>query len=455
MMDEVIDVGANLQDLGSHRTGLPAHEYFGGPFDGGVGEMISKLRYLKPSAELRQQFQYNNLMYEALSHLTVLHSTKNQTYEEYVGEKFFQPLNMTSTTYSVKEAEGSGLLANSFVQHGRDLAFGIQGTVREVVPYMLRPGQENIWAGAAGIFSTARDMVKWLSMLMNSGIDPISNSTIVTSDIITHAANGVSVSAGTGDFPELSPQVYGCAQWGFSYRGHETVEHTGHNPGYHSQVARYPNDNIGVIVLTNNENAYFVAEAIKYRLTDELLGLDFVDWEPRDLTIQNTFADAYQAITIPENPSDPSTPFADMEGTYSHPAYGTFNACYIDTSPSEGCATAVNHPVIQQVLGNSTTPALVMPYPRYWAKYILFQHFDGNLFNASMIWTNWDMRREEGLETNMDEVTEGDVITGQDARFVAEWIDGQWALRGDFWGASGDVVIQVGEGQGEVVFDRV
>ncbi len=179
MMDEVIDVGANLQDLGSHRTGLPAHEYFGGPFDGGVGEMvnedfppffvmmfdhisiwqISKLRYLKPSAELRQQFQYNNLMYEALSHLVVLHSTKNQTYEEYVGEKFFQPLNMTSSTYSVKEAESSGLLANSFVQHGRDLAFGIQGTAREVVPFMLRPGQENIWAGAAGIFSTARDMV--------------------------------------------------------------------------------------------------------------------------------------------------------------------------------------------------------------------------------------------------------------------------------------------------------
>ncbi len=38
---------------------------------------------------------------------------------------------------------------------------------------------------------------------MNNGVDPVSNNTIVSSDIITHAANGVSVSAGTGDFPEL------------------------------------------------------------------------------------------------------------------------------------------------------------------------------------------------------------------------------------------------------------
>lgn len=92
-------------------------------------------------------------------------------------------------------------------------------------------------------------------MLMNDGVDPVSGSTIVSSDIIAHAANGVSVSSGMGDYPELvsvrfifitkpylysgpiqSPQVYGCAQWGFSYHGHDTFEHSGHNPGYHSQV---------------------------------------------------------------------------------------------------------------------------------------------------------------------------------------------------------------------------
>lgn len=98
-------------------------------------------------------------MYESLSHLAVLHSPTNQSYESFVAEHIFDPLNMTSTTYSVKEAEDSGLLANSFVSHGRDLAYGNPGVLREVIPYILRPGTENIWAGAAGILSTARDLV--------------------------------------------------------------------------------------------------------------------------------------------------------------------------------------------------------------------------------------------------------------------------------------------------------
>ncbi|KAF9005366.1 hypothetical protein BDZ89DRAFT_1120438 [Hymenopellis radicata] len=45
---------------------------------------ISTLRHLRPSAEFRQTFQYNNLMYETLSYLPSL--LLNQTYESYIHE---------------------------------------------------------------------------------------------------------------------------------------------------------------------------------------------------------------------------------------------------------------------------------------------------------------------------------------------------------------------------------
>lgn len=115
------------------------------------------MRYLRPSAEFRQTFQYNNLMYESLSYLPELFL--NQAFEAYVDQHLFQPLNMSSSTYSVKEAEECETLADGFQWHMRDFTRGINGTRRATVPYFFRPGRERIWAGAGGVLSSARDLV--------------------------------------------------------------------------------------------------------------------------------------------------------------------------------------------------------------------------------------------------------------------------------------------------------
>jgi CubicO group peptidase (beta-lactamase class C family) len=119
---------------------------------------ISTLRFLRPSAALREQYQYNNLMYEALSYLqpTLL----NQSFESYITEHIFTPRGMAASTYSVAEAEARGTLAHGFQWSGKDLVYGENGTLTPTVPYFQRPGEEEIWAGAAGILSSARDLVR-------------------------------------------------------------------------------------------------------------------------------------------------------------------------------------------------------------------------------------------------------------------------------------------------------
>lgn len=97
-------------------------------------------------------------MYETLSHLppTLL----NQSFESYIAEHIFTPLGMNASTYSVAEAEARGTLAHGFHWNMRDLLVGQNGTLTATVPYFQRPGEEKIWAGAAGILSSARDLVR-------------------------------------------------------------------------------------------------------------------------------------------------------------------------------------------------------------------------------------------------------------------------------------------------------
>lgn len=118
---------------------------------------ISTLRYLRPSAEFRETFQYNNLMFETLSYLPQI--LLNQTYESYIAHHLFGPLNMTSSTFSVAEAEARGTFVNGFLWDMEDITKGKNGTRVAVDPYFQRPGEEGTWAGAGGVLTSARDLV--------------------------------------------------------------------------------------------------------------------------------------------------------------------------------------------------------------------------------------------------------------------------------------------------------
>ena len=116
------------------------------------------MRYLRPSAEFRETFQYNNLMYETLSYLPQV--LLNQTYESYIAQHLFNPLGMSASTFSVAEAEARGTLADGFQRDMQDITKGKDGTLTPIIPYFQRPGEEQILAGAGGVLSSARDLVR-------------------------------------------------------------------------------------------------------------------------------------------------------------------------------------------------------------------------------------------------------------------------------------------------------
>ncbi|KAJ7615898.1 beta-lactamase/transpeptidase-like protein [Roridomyces roridus] len=467
LMDQEMQDGVMIQDMLSHRTGLPRHDMSGSAREGGVKEMISTMKYLRPSAALREQYQYNNLMFETLSYLppTVL----NQTFESYISKNIFDPLGMSSSTYSVAEAETSGNLAHGFYWSMQDWLYGINGTRTAIDPYFQRPGEEKIWAGAAGILTSARDLSTWVAMLLNKGRHPTTNETVIPEDVVDHLATGVSVANGKPKYPELSVSVYGCGQDRYSYRGFEILEHGGSNPGFKTQVARFPNDNLGVIVLSNDELGGHILESVKWRIVDQVLGLEPIDWAQRYADELTKGISDNQAVTPrPTNPALPSVPFISMEGTYSHGAYGAISPCLVQSSPSPVCDDVFASPVVQRILSvsNSSIPTLIAPFKRTFSTHLRFTHFDANMFNVSVLWSNADVRKEEKYALGED----AEVLVGFDDRYVAEWVEGNgdrlmngegegdgWAFSGNFWGKAGEVreLVGVAKEKAEVWFERV
>jgi CubicO group peptidase (beta-lactamase class C family) len=106
-------------------------------------------------------FQYNNLMYKTLSYLPEVF---NQSYQAYIAEHLFKPLNMSASTFSVAEAEARGTLTDGFQRDSQDIMKCKNGTLKATVPYFQRPGEERTWAGAGGVLTSARDLVGLLQL---------------------------------------------------------------------------------------------------------------------------------------------------------------------------------------------------------------------------------------------------------------------------------------------------
>lgn len=185
----------------SHRTGLPRHDLMYGRTDNVTSivgcksdllgrrtekvHQLNRLKHLEPSAEFRDIYQYNNNMYMLLSYLPEILLPHKPPFARYVKEHIFEPLGLTSTTYSVDVAQASGNLAQGMARDGvnkTENLFGM-GTPRAMrhPNWFLAGGEDGNCkvycaalseivthaypdkSGAGGVISSAKDAVRNIS----------------------------------------------------------------------------------------------------------------------------------------------------------------------------------------------------------------------------------------------------------------------------------------------------
>jgi CubicO group peptidase (beta-lactamase class C family) len=306
-----------LRDMLSHRTGVTRHDliWFKSPFT--RKELFERLKYLEPQEPMRETFLYNNLMFSAVGEIIELKS--GQRWEQFVREKIFTPLDMTSTSYSISDM-------NQHPDHGVPFREKRDSFELYKIPYY--EDTEGV-APAGAIISNIDDLSHWLIALMNDG--KYNGKQVLPAKVLRETlqpAIGLPNTLGEAlGYWELLNPAYGMGRQTVSYRGHLLTFHGGDLPGFHSQVSFLPNDKIGVIVLVISDHSAPLYNIVSYNVYERLLGMDQTPWSQRRL--QQRLANKKAATEarakagadrVPK--TKPSHPLASYVAEYENPAYG-------------------------------------------------------------------------------------------------------------------------------------
>ena len=312
LYDAVASERATPRDLFSHRTGLPRHDIVWYSSDFSRPEMLSRLKYLKPTKDFRSAYQYNNLTIMTMGYLEG--KLTGLGWEGTIREKIFTPLGMTHSDLSIE---------------------GIEKTDNHALPYELKKEVvtqvpfHNIDAiGPAGsINSSIADMSHYLMFQLGDGkcdgkqLVSESNLRLMHSAQTTMPALPPAFS-----FPELGHFSYGLTWVVTAYRGHNLVWHNGGIDGFYALLSLLPDDHIGVVILTNMPGQPS-PEILAYNVYDRLLGLDQVPWLTRfkDLEAKEKKQeeDSKKTKTSDKKPgTHPSHDLKDYAGNYENSGYG-------------------------------------------------------------------------------------------------------------------------------------
>jgi CubicO group peptidase (beta-lactamase class C family) len=307
--DAVAADRVSIVDFLSHRSGLPRHDlvWIGHP-DRCRAELVGRLPFLPLSKDLRQAFQYCNLGYLVAGH--VVEVLSGSRWEDYLRARLFAPLAMERSNLSVDLMRADPDHATAYERRG--------GVVAPVPP---RPVTALAPAGAVN--SCASDMARWLLVQLGEGV--VDGERVISPSTVArqHAPHALLPEDRT--FPASTRHAYGLGWMIGRYRDHRIVEHGGGIDGFLTECMLLPDDGVGVTVMTNSSSSA-MAPVVAYRVLDELLGLDPLDWF-------STVKARYDAVisggrevrgarrVVAEAPLP--RPLDSYVGAYEHPGYGT------------------------------------------------------------------------------------------------------------------------------------
>lgn len=307
------------RDLVCHRSGLPRHDMAWYHSSASRSELVERLQFLEPTKDLRTLWQYQNLMYMTAGYL--VEHIAGQSWEDFVQERIFKPLGMERSNFSILET----------IENLSDFSHPYQEKDEKVIEIPFY-GAQGAVAPAGAIVSSVEEMSKWLLTHLNGG--RYGDIQVISQQQIAQLHMPQMVIPETSAYGELPYASYAMGWFVTPYRGHSMVQHGGNIDGFSSLTSLFPQDNIGVVVLTNMEGTP-VPRILTYNALEVLLGLDQVPWNERSQKEHAEFKSAAQhgkekSATDRVPDTHPSHPLAAYVGVYAHPGYGEIEVALQD-----------------------------------------------------------------------------------------------------------------------------
>lgn len=218
-----------LHHLLTHTSGL--HSYTNQPnFSAGVtapigsAELISSIAKSPPDFAPGKRWAYCNSGYFLLG--DIVEKVSGQSYDAFVRQTFFQPLEMTTTGVYQNAAPPKDVAIGYRYQNGQ---------------YTRAPDWDMSWAGGAGaLYSTVEDLYRWNEAVFSGKVLSPENLRAAFTPVKTEENK---------DAPSDSGYGYG---WIISrFRGDPEISHNGGLDGFSSFLLRLPERHFTVAVLAN------------------------------------------------------------------------------------------------------------------------------------------------------------------------------------------------------------
>ncbi len=312
LYDPWIAEHATITDLLCHRLGF---ETFQGDFmffdtDLNTAEMIERFGKLKAMYGFRSKWGYTNAAFMMAGQ--IFPKVSGKSWEDYLRENIFKPAGMNNTLAMSSEISKASNRATAHTTIGGPL---------KVIPY----GRLEGLAPAGSISSSAADMARWVTMLLDTG--KLDGKVVIPGDAILKTREPQSIIGnGWHMFNRKHFELYGLGWDLHDYEGRQFVGHTGGVNGFVTSVALIPEERLGIVVLTNTDsNSFF--EALRNEIQDAFLGLPYRDYSGSYHFFAKRREDSdalrvkQQRDTIAMKPKT-DLPLTAFAGTYKHELYG-------------------------------------------------------------------------------------------------------------------------------------
>jgi CubicO group peptidase (beta-lactamase class C family) len=218
------------QVSGLSRATGNAYQTSGDTHDSALEDRVRALRDAELTHPVGTTWEYSNANYWTLG--MIVQAVSGQSYETYIQQHIFDPLQMGSSYTSRTEAEEHGLPTGHRYWYGFPVA--------SELPF------DRGGLGSQGLSSSAQDMTRYLSLYLNQGrhgatalVSPAGAAELQRAGVPT-GLDGVSYAMGW----DVGP-----------VNGIPTISHDGSGFDSHANVVLVPDRQWGVVVMENGENS--------------------------------------------------------------------------------------------------------------------------------------------------------------------------------------------------------
>ncbi len=308
LYDPYVTSATTVRDILSHRVGvgrmtgnrirwLPNRDR---------SELIRRMRHLEPEQAFRDSYVYSNVMFMVAGELVP--AVAGMSWDDFVRTRIFELLGMERSNTSITAFD-----------EGENAAWPHQEIDGEVVPIERR--NFDAVGPAASINTSVQEITAWMRLHLGSPGE-VDGIRLLEPETLREMHRPQNALADGGLAGPVSS--YGLGWRLSTHNGVRTSSHGGATDGMNTTLVLVPEENLGVVVVTNTFNGFM--NAVANRVIDRFLGQPDRPW---DDAYRNAYLEQYEAVrssrdsvhAVREEGAEPSLPLDAYTGVYYDSLY--------------------------------------------------------------------------------------------------------------------------------------